>query len=95
VSAAARATLPTRRTDVVVHDLADHSVLEVGDGGELHRMNPTARAIWELCDGETTIEEVTDAICRLFSLEPSVAMGDIEQVIASFEAIGLVRRVST
>lgn len=34
-----------------------------GDDGSEHLVNETAQALWQLCDGDTTIEEMIEGVC--------------------------------
>ena len=82
--------LPMRRMDVRLIDDDTRSVLIDDQEGGTHVLNPTARAIWELCDGTTTLDELVDAICKVFSVPHGVALRDVAAVLAQFEGAGLV-----
>ena len=82
--------LPVRRTDVRLIDEDTRSVLIDDTQGVTHVLNPTARAIWELCDGTTTLDELVDAICQVFSVQHGVALRDVAAVLAQLEDAGLV-----
>ena len=82
--------LPVRRTDVQLVDEDGRSVLIDDREGVTHVLNPTARAIWELCDGTTTLDELVDAICQVFSVQHGVALRDVAAVLAQLEDAGLV-----
>jgi hypothetical protein len=83
--------LPRRHDDVRLYDEELRSYLVVPDGGVAHELNPTARAVWELCDGTTTVDELIDAIRQVFSVEREVALADVTAVVDRLEAAGLVR----
>lgn len=60
----------------------------VGRGGaRVAVLNETAAALWELCDGQTEIREMIDAVCELFQLEVDVAR---TEVLTAMEALGAV-----
>lgn len=82
--------LPVRRTKVRLIDEDTRSVLIDDQKGVTHVLNPTARAIWELCDGTTTLDELVDAICKVFSVPHGVALHDVAAVLAQLEGAGLV-----
>ena len=82
--------LPVRRADVVLVDETTRSALVVPDQTTTHVLNPTARAIWELCDGRTTTDEMVDAICRVFAVPPDVAARDVELALDQMTRAGLV-----
>ena len=87
--------LPRRRDDVRLHDRELRSYLVVPDGGAAHELNPTARAVWELCDGTTTLDELVAAITQIFSVDRDVAVADVTAVVDQLDAAGLVRWAET
>jgi hypothetical protein len=82
--------LPRRRDDVRLYDRELRSYLVVPDRAVAHELNPTARAVWELCDGTTTVEELVGAIGQVFSVDRAVAVTDVTAVVDQLEAAGLV-----
>jgi hypothetical protein len=82
--------LPRRRPDFVLHDRELRSFIISPDRSVAHELNPTARAVWELCDGTTTVDELVDAICEVFSVEREVAMADVTAIVDDLVAAGLV-----
>jgi hypothetical protein len=82
--------LPRRRHDVRLYDKELRSYLAVPGRRVAHELNPTARAVWELCDGTTTIDELVDAIRQVFSVDRAVAVADVTAVVDQLEAAGLV-----
>jgi hypothetical protein len=85
--------LPRRHDDVRLYDEEFRSYLVVPDQGAAHELNSTARAVWELCDGTTTVDELIDAIRQVFLVEREVALADVTAVVSQLEAAGLVRWV--
>jgi hypothetical protein len=82
--------LPRRRDDVRLHDRETRSYLVDPDSEVAHALNPTARAVWELCDGTTTVDELVDAITQLFSVDRDVAVADVLGIVGQLEAADLV-----
>lgn len=82
--------LPVRRPDVSLVDEADRSRLVPLGGAETHVLNPTARAIWELCDGTTAPDEMVDAICQVFSVEPDRATQDVHRTLGQLTEAQLI-----
>lgn len=54
------------------------------EGRTLHVLNGTALALWELCDGETTVTEMVAAACALFDSDKEVVRADIEHTLQQF-----------
>jgi hypothetical protein len=81
---------PTRRRDVLLVDDGADSVLVHADREETHLLNPTARAIWELCDGQTQADEMAGAICQVFAVSWDVAIADVARALDVLTEVGLV-----
>lgn len=73
--------LEQREGRVIICD-ADHKVMLA--------LNESAAALWELCDGGTTIEEMVMAICELSSISARQALEDVERTLSEFERAGLL-----
>jgi hypothetical protein len=82
--------LPVRRTDVVLVDDGSASMLVAPDQHDTHVLNPTARAIWELCDGVTLPAEMIAAICEVFAVSHERASADVERTLGQLTETGLV-----
>lgn len=82
--------LPRRRDDLRVEIAATGHVLHEEGGEEVHLLNETAYALWQLCDGGTTPEEMAAGVCELFG-EPSTAvLEDVDRTLAELARRGLV-----
>lgn len=82
--------LPVRRTDVVLVDDGERSMLVAPDQDGTHVLNPTARAIWELCDGVTLPAEMVAAICEVFAITPERASVDVDRTLEELTRVGLI-----
>ena len=60
---------PVRGSGLWVRQSRDETVLVDSEHDRVHVLNETALALWELCDGETTIEEMVTAATGLFDAE--------------------------
>jgi hypothetical protein len=56
-------------------------------------LNETALALWELCDGGTTADEMVSAICVLFDADRRVIAADVQRILREFELCHLVESV--
>ena len=56
----------------------------------LHLLNDSARAIWELCDGQTSSEEMAQAVSQLTGLGHKEAREDIDATLEKLSSLGLV-----
>lgn len=86
------ATKPIRKTDIVVEELGNETLLYSAEGKAVHVLNPAAKLIWQLCDGQHSLAEMETILRTSFSVtdEQDVA-ADIEQTIDAFVTKGLLR----
>lgn len=54
-------------------------------------LNPTAFALWQLCDGETTVEEMVEAVVQLFLITREQAARDVSAAVQRMRGAGLIR----
>jgi PqqD family protein of HPr-rel-A system len=69
------------KTEVAIYDPAS---------GAVHLLNDTALAIWELCDGETRVEEMVTAVCELCGMHRDIVVEDVDRILTDFGAAGLL-----
>ena len=61
------------------------------EDGEVSLLNDSARAIWELCDGTTTIQEMAVAVAQLTGMETGDAHEDVARAVDQLIELDLVR----
>jgi len=85
-----QAVLPRRR-DLPSRRVGGELMLRDPDAGTVHFLNPTAAAVWESCDGKTTVEECAARLRQRFSVSAAVNLAaDIQAVLTDLVAKGLV-----
>jgi coenzyme PQQ synthesis protein D (PqqD) len=85
---------PARRPEVWIRQVkGENAAIEPGSR-QVYLMNDTAKAIWDLCDGETSPGEMIEAICAITSLPPEVVTEDVERTLLEFEGAGLIAWVA-
>lgn len=55
-------TFPRSRLDLTVVYLDDECVVYDEESGDLHHLNPTATVVLDLCDGSSTISELSSMV---------------------------------
>lgn len=81
---------PRRLGQAWVQREGDRTAVFNPDTGVLHLLNPSALAIWELCDGETTASEMAEAIDEVTGLGAETAESDVVAALSSLNDAGLV-----
>lgn len=82
--------VPQRRAASRREATDDRQVLVGLDRGHEYVLNATALALWELCDGDTSAEEMAEGVCELFAIPRHQAVADVRRTLAEFERVGLI-----
>lgn len=66
--------------------------LQVVDFGKMVTMNDTAAWLWEKCTelGDFTAEQLAEAICQEYQVEPTKALADVKRILGTWSEIGLI-----
>lgn len=81
---------PRRAPSVNVLDRSGSAKLVDQAGDQVLGLNETALAIWDLCDGQTSIDEMVEAITAAFPVDESEARTDVEHVIETFASFAVL-----
>jgi hypothetical protein len=73
-----------------LEQIGSQVLLSDADRGVVLVVNESAAALWELCDGVTTIEEMVTAICEVSAVSLDRARDDVGKTLAEFERAGLI-----
>jgi PqqD family protein of HPr-rel-A system len=81
---------PVRKEGVWLRQVGQENAVVDPGTGSVHLLNPTAVAIWQLCDGETEPQEMVGAICQISGLPWEVVAEDISRILGEFQEAGIV-----
>lgn len=81
---------PLRRSGLFLRQSGKENAVYNRRTGNVHLLNETAWAIWDLCDGATSLDEMIEAICEISSLHRDVVTEDVERIVSEFVEAGLV-----
>jgi hypothetical protein len=81
---------PKARTGLTVVELDDEAVIYVEENGELHHLNPTATIVFGLCDGSSTISEMSRDISEAFNVPLKDVEGQVRALVRQFRSAGLL-----
>jgi pyrroloquinoline quinone biosynthesis protein D len=81
---------PLRRSDVWIRQAGQENAIYDPREQSVHLLNATALAIWQLCDGQTTVEEMVRAICDLCGMHRDIVVEDVDRVLTEFGRAGLI-----
>ncbi len=84
---------PSRRADVVTQRAGKETLLYDPAADAVHVLNPTAWAVWELCDGRHTPTDIATRLRNVFADASGWDVtADVLAVLATFEQNGLIQR---
>jgi hypothetical protein len=91
---------PRKRSGVREFNVADEMVLvppqAEGEGGVANgarhalTLNSSGRAIWQLCDGDRSVDEITEALAARFSVDRDVLARQVADTLSGFAERGIL-----
>ena len=80
---------PVRAEGIEVHEVADGLMVYQAEPECVHHLNNTAAIVFELCDGNNTMREISEQVAAVFGLT-SVPAGVAESCVADLWSKGVV-----
>jgi len=81
---------PCQRPGISIEHRGHRALISDDERAKVLSLNESAAAVWELCDGSTTIDEMVMAICQVTSVRPDQAREDVEMTLAKLEEAGFL-----
>lgn len=78
------------RDDVALQQVGDDVILHDAANGRAHVINASAATIWGLADGRS-VDAIAAAFAEPYGLPPEAVRGDVDEVLATFDDLGLLR----
>lgn len=83
-------TKPKRRDDVMEGRVSDHLLLEIPNESKRLFLNASGKIIWELCDGNRSIDELASVLGQQFEVDIETMAEQIRQIVEQLNQIGFV-----
>ena len=90
MSADAEPARITRRQDVILTRTGDEALLVDEENGCVHVVYRSAARLWELCDGDPTLEQLVASMAGAYRVEAHAIRGDVETMVGTFRDLGLL-----
>jgi pyrroloquinoline quinone biosynthesis protein D len=81
---------PARLSGAEEYPLGDELLIRLPPGETAYALNPSALAIWRLCDGSRTVEEITDELGQCVGRSRAVLLPDVMQGVLRLHELGLL-----
>jgi hypothetical protein len=82
--------LPSKCADVFDLDMGDGLILYDRDSYLVHHLNPSAAVVWYLCDGASTVGDLTRLIATGYRLDPERVRPQVAGIVRELEGLGLI-----
>jgi hypothetical protein len=88
--------LYTKANDLVTRSIATETIIvpvrsHVVDLESIYSMDEIGSLIWKLIDGQTTVQEIVEAVCGSYDIGHAEATKDVSEFLDALEAAGLIR----
>ncbi len=82
---------PRRSALVKEHPLSDDELmLTIGDHQVVHALNPSAWAVWDLCDGSRSVREIAELLAREVPVPLETLLPDVRETVRRLGVLALV-----
>jgi hypothetical protein len=82
--------VPKRRSDLNYKTIDGETLILNREEGRLYQLNPTASFIWDCCDGNLNIADITDRLAGAYEVDSSTARNDVEEVLSNLRSSNLL-----
>jgi Coenzyme PQQ synthesis protein D (PqqD) len=89
-SIAALGSMPCRSERIAYRVIGGEALVMVVDRKALHRLNDVGSRVFELCDGQTSIDAIVEAIVVEFDVDAPTARADVQAFIRELAATGAI-----
>jgi hypothetical protein len=87
------ASNPIRKPDILLQEAGEETLLYSPEGRAVHVLNPTARMIWERCDGQHSADDIARELRASFAVPPEHDVGaDVQRTLEVFAEKGLLQQ---
>ena len=82
--------VPLRRARLIERALPEELILYDPDADRLFHLNRVSAAIWDLCDGRTSPDQMAEELAHSFDAPVSAILEDVRNTIARFDSDGML-----
>lgn len=79
--------LPTPNRDVSLQRVGQEAILHDRRNGRAHVVNESAAQIWELCDGQNSLDQIVSAFAATYALPATDVQADVQYILAKFHEL--------
>ena len=83
-------SIPKVNSGYCVRNLGDETIFLSEKGDAIHSIDEVGSFIWSQIDGERTLEDILDAICREYEVDQELAQKDLLNFVTIMEEKGVL-----
>jgi PqqD family protein of HPr-rel-A system len=83
--------VPIRGAGVTLQRVGQEAILYDQQHGRAHVINTSAVRIWELCDGQATLDEIAGAFAASYGLPAAAVHEDVVKILTTFRELRLLQ----
>ena len=85
-----------KKEDLVTRNIGGETIIvpvegHVGDLDAIYTLNEVGAIVWELIDGQSSLDQIVAAVCDRYEVTPEEARRDVIELIESLEEAGLIQ----
>lgn len=80
-----------QRENLTVQAVDEEILILDLESNQIHQLNSSASFIWGLCDGDVSVDQLTEIYAEHYEVEPETARADVKQVTEQLCEIGLLK----
>jgi hypothetical protein len=77
----------TPNKDVSLQRVGQEAILHDRRNGRAHVINESAALIWELCDGQNSLDQIVSAFAAAYALPAADVHADVQYILAKFHEL--------
>jgi pyrroloquinoline quinone biosynthesis protein D len=81
---------PTPSKDVSLQRVGDEAILHDRRNGRAHVINESAARIWDLCDGQHTLDQIATAFAASYQLAAPDVSEDVQYILTRFHELRVI-----
>ena len=81
---------PTPNPEIALQRVSAEAILHDRRNGRAHVINEPAARIWELCDGQASLDQITTAFAASYAMPASAVRDDVIYILSKFRELGVL-----
>ena len=81
---------PKTSPDVTLQRIGNEAILHDRRNGRAHVINESAARLWELCDGQASLDQIVGAFASAYGMPSAELHDDVVYILTKFRQLGVL-----